>query len=254
MMPHRFIAIVSASATIFACMAGGPQSGYAQKPESCEDRTSEILLLDETFSGDKIPGRWKAGGRKHAFAVVNGTLRGVAAAGDRHGPSIGVPIEGHDLELSFDFRFAKPGYFLCLIDGDSQFQGQAHLLRFAATRTRVQLMQDRGDPASKRKQKAERDRNGGTPIRPTPAQLADPSFYRIERLAARAATPSDGKWHHVVIVLRGNHVRAKFDNLQLAATGTVLDVAKSRLVFLVAQTADVRIDNVRLKTFVTDDK
>ena len=183
--------------------------------------------------------------------MVDGTLRCVAVVGDGHGPSIGVPIEGHDLKLEFDFKFAKPGYFLCLIDGDSQFTGQAHLLRFVVTQQHVRLLQDRGDPVSKRAQKEERDANGGKRIAPTPEQLADPAFYRIEPLARQEAKATDGKWHHVRIDLRGNEVTARFDDgLELAATGTVLDVSKSRVVFLVGQSGDIRIDKVK----VTDRK
>ena len=207
-----------------------------------EDR----VLLDESFSGDTIPEQWKAGGRKKSFSVFEKALRGVASAGDHHGPSIGIPIQGHDLSLDFDFKFAKPGYFLCLIDGDSQFGGQAHLLRFAVTKKQVQLMQDRGDTASKREQKKARDQNGGKRIPPTKQQLADDSFYRIEPLAKHAISVIDGDWHHVKIVLRGNRVMASVDNQIFSGTGTVLDVKKTRLVFLVGQTADIRIDNVRL--------
>ncbi len=207
-----------------------------------EDR----VLLDETFSENRIPEQWEPGGRKNSFSVVEKALRGVAAAGDHHGPSIGVPIDGHDLSLDFDFKFVRPGYLLCLIDGKSQFGGQAHLLRFAVTKKQVQLMQDRGDPASKREQKKARDRNGGKRIPPTKQQLADDSFYRIEPLARHAISVIDGDWHHVKIVLRGNRVMASIDNQIFSGTGTVLDVEKSRLVFLVAQTADIRIDNVRL--------
>jgi len=208
----------------------------------------ERILLDESFSGEALPKPWKPGGRNNSFSIVDGVLRGVAAADDGHGPSMGVPIEGHDLVLEFDLKFARRGYFLCLIDGDSQFAGQAHLLRFAATKTQVQLMQDRGDPVSKREQKEARDRNGGERIPATRAQLADPAFYRIERLARHAATAADGKWHHVVIELRGNRVTAGFDDTKMSATGTVLDEKKSRLVFLVGQTGDIRIDNVKLRS------
>jgi len=207
----------------------------------------ERFFLDESFSGEAIPKQWRPGGRKNSFSIVDGALRGVAAAGDGHGPSLGIPIEGHDFRLEFDLKFAKPGYFLCLIDGDSQFAGQAHLLRFAATKTQIQLMQDRGDPVSKKKQKTERDRNGGKRIPATPAQLADPAFYRIERLVKHAATAADGKWHHVVIELSGNHVRTRFDDTKMFATGTILDEKKSRLVFLVGQTGDIRIDNIKLR-------
>jgi len=52
----------------------------------------------------------------------------------------------------------------------------------------------------------------------------------------------------VTITLRGNRVLARFDKTKLSATGTVLDVKKSRLVFLVGQTGDIRIDNVKLRT------
>lgn len=204
------------------------------------------VLLEEHFSGEAVPEQWEPSGRKSSFSILDQALRCVAAEGDHHGPSIGIPIDGHDLALDFDFKFVKPGYLLCLIDGKSQFAGQAHLLRFAVTKNQVQLMQDRGDTASKKEQKKARDQNGGKRIAPTKAQLADDSYYRIEPIAKRAATAIDGDWHHVTIVLRGNRVLAKIDNQELSGTGTVLDVKKSRLVFLVSQTGDIRIDNVKL--------
>ncbi len=210
-------------------------------------QAGESVLIDETFSGEALPQNWEPGGRKNSFSIADGALRGVAAPDDHHGPSIGVPITAHDLTLEFDLKFAKPGYFLCLIDGDSQFSGQAHLLRFSAGPTQIGLAQDRGDPASKLAQKKERDANGGKAIPPTPEQLADPAFYRVERLANLPATPADGTWHHVKIELRGNAVTASFDDLEpLSATGTVLDVAKSRFVILVGMEGDLLVDNVTL--------
>lgn len=209
---------------------------------------TRITLVEETFSGDSLPEKWEPGGRPNSFSILDGALRGVAQPDDGHGPSIGLPITGHDLTVDFDVKLAKPeSYFLFLIDGDSQFQGQAHLLRFAANGEKLQLMQDRGDTASKRAQKKERDAQGGKRIPPTKEQLADPSFYRIERLASQSATPNDGRWHHVRIQLRGNEVTARFDRgPEFSATGTVLDVPKSRIVFLVGNAGDVRIDNVRI--------
>ena len=209
---------------------------------------SRTALVQESFTGDSIPETWEPGGRPNSFSIVDGSLRGVAQPDDSHGPSIGLPISGHDLVVDFDLELAEPeSYFLFLVDGDSQFEGQAHLLRFAANGQKVQLMQDRGDPASKRAQKEERDANGGKRIPPTEAQLADPTFYRIERLADQAATPADGRWHHVHLRLRGNLVTARFDRgPEFTAEGTVLDVPKSRIVFLVGNSGDVRIDNVRV--------
>ncbi len=206
------------------------------------------VLIDETFSGEAIPKGWEPGGRPRAFSIVEGALRGVAQPDDHHGPSIGVPVTGRDLTVEFDVRFAHPkSYFLFLVDGDSQFQGQAHLLRFSATGKQVALMQDRGHPASKVAQKKERDANGGKRIAPTPEQLADPAFYRIEPLARQAADPGDGAWHHVRIELRGNAVSARFDEgPEMTAVATVLDVPKTRIVFLVGQGGDIRIDGVKV--------
>ena len=206
------------------------------------------LIVDETFDTVTMPEKWRPGGREQSFTLVDGALRGVAHPDDSHGPSISYPISAHDLGIEFDLKVVNPkGYFLFLIDGDSQFNGQAHLLRFSATGKRIQLMQDRGDPASKMKQKEERDANGGKRIPPTKEQLADPDFYRIEPLANQVATQTDGKWHHIRIDLKGNAVTARIDESEaFSATGTVLDVPKSKIVFLVGNSGDMRIDNVRV--------
>ena len=209
--------------------------------------SAQMVLLEEGFSGSKIPELWQPGGRKGSFSIVDGALRGVAQPDDSHGPSIGFPLKGHDLTIEFDVKFAKPGYFLFLIDGDSQFKGQAHLLRFALTGKTAQLAQDRGDTASKREQKILRDKNGGKRMPPSKEQLEDSAFYRIEKLTSQKAEAVDGKWDHVWIKLKGNKVEAKLDDHdKMSAEGTVLDVNKSRAVFLVGQKGDVRIDNVKI--------
>jgi hypothetical protein len=207
------------------------------------------LLLDESFSSPTLPAQWQPGGRPNSFSIVDGALRGVAQPDDAHGPAIGVPIEGHNLTVEFRVKFAQPGYFLFLVDGDSQFGGEAHLLRLALTKDGVQLAQDRGSLASKMEQKKARDaaQKAGTKVPPpTKEQLADPKFYRTESLAKQPAKPTDGEWHHVRVELHGNEVVAQMDDLPaLHGTGTVLDAKKSRLDFLVAQSGDIRIDDVR---------
>jgi hypothetical protein len=51
----------------------------------------------------------------------------------------------------------------------------------------------------------------------------------------------------VKIELHGNEVVAQVDSLPaLHGTGTVLDVKKSRVVFLVGNSGDVRIDDVKV--------
>jgi len=208
------------------------------------------LLLEESFSAPALPGRWQPGGRPNSFSIVDGALRGVAQPDDSHGPAIGVPIEGRDLTVQFRVQFAQPGYFLFLVDGDSQFGGQAHLLRFALASGMMQLAQDRGSLASKQENAAARaaaEKTGAKVLPPTAEQLADPKFYRTESLSKQPAKPTDGAWHHVRIELRGNQVVAQMDDLAaMRGTGTVLDTKKSRIVFLVGQSGDVRIDDVRV--------
>jgi hypothetical protein len=207
------------------------------------------LLLDESFAGPTLPPNWQPGGRPGSFSIVDGALRGVAQPDDAHGPAIGVPIEGHDLAVQFRVKFAQKGYFLFLIDGDSAFGGQAHLLRFVLDGNAMQLAQDRGSLASKAAQKVEKDAaaKAGTKVPPpTKEQLADPKFYRTESLGRQPAKAGDD-WHEVKIELRGNDVIAQVDALPvLHGTGTVLDVKKSRIAFLVGQSGDVRIDDVKV--------
>ncbi|HSH96105.1 MAG TPA: hypothetical protein VK968_18310, partial [Roseimicrobium sp.] len=79
--------------------------------------------LTEEFTGATIPENWKPGGRAKSFSVVDGALQGVCAADDSHGPAISVPVDAHDFAVRFSVRFVKPGYFLFLADGESQFGG-----------------------------------------------------------------------------------------------------------------------------------
>ena len=210
---------------------------------------SEKVLLDEAFSTPTLPANWQPGGRLGSFTIWEGALRGVAQPDDAHGPSIGVLIEGRDLTVQFRVKFAQKGYFLFLIDGESEFGGQAHLLRFALDGSFMQLAQDRGSLESKAAQKVGKDaasKAGTKPPVPTKEQLADPKFYRTESLARQPAKTGD-EWHRVKIELRGNEVVAQVDALPaLRGSGTVLGVKKSRVVFLVGQSGEVRIDEVKV--------
>jgi len=217
--------------------------------------SAQTMVVEETFSASDIPKPWQPGGRKGSFSIIDGALRGVAQPDDSHGPSIGIPLKGYNLTIEFDVKFTKPGYFLFLVDGDSQFKGQAHLLRFALTGKIAQLAQDRGDLASKRAQKELKDKNGGKRIPPTKDQLADPAYYRIEKLSSQKVESTDGEWHHVWIRIQGNKVEAQFDDQERMSTeGTVLDVPKSRAVFLIGNKGDVRIDNVKITNQEKDKK
>jgi hypothetical protein len=208
------------------------------------------LLLDESFSSPTINKPWEPGGRRGAFTIVEGALQGVCAPDDNHGPSIGVPLEGRNITVGFRFKYVKRGYFLFLLDGESQFGGAAHLLRVALSPTQTTIAQDRGTPASKLAQKKQKDaaaENGKAAPVPTKEELADPAFYRTEKLASQPAKSADAEWHNVLIEQNGNDVLVQVDNLPpLTAAGTVLDVKKSRIVLLIGQAGTVQVDDVKV--------
>ncbi len=208
------------------------------------------LLLDESFSSPTINKPWEPGGRRGSFSIVDGALQGVCAPDDSHGPSIGVPIEGRNITVGFRFKYTKRGYFLFLLDGESQFGGAAHLLRVALTPAQTTIAQDRGTPASKLAQKKIKDAaaaSGKAAPAPTKEELADPAFYRTEKLASQPAKSADGEWHNVLIEQNGNDVMVQVDDQPpLSATGTVLDVKKSRVVLLIGQAGTVLMDDVKI--------
>lgn len=207
------------------------------------------LLLSEDFGGASFPAKWQPGGRPKSFTIVDGALQGVCPPDDNHGPAIGVPIEGRNLTIQFSVKLAKPGVVLFLVDGDSQFGGQAHLLRVALGGNFAALQQDRGSLESKQAQAAERakaTKEGRKIVPPTKEQLADPKFYRTETLGRKDAKLDDGQWHHVLVEINGNEAVAQVGDVVLRATGTVFDAKKSRLVFLVGLAGTMLIDDVKV--------
>jgi len=238
------------SGRILAVLLAGTQLALcaAEQPVVADSKAGK-LLLNEDFSGAALPANWQPGGRPHAFTIVDGALQGVCAADDHHGPAIGVPIEGRNLSVQFSVKFVKPGLVLFLIDGESQFGGQAHLLRLALGEKFAALQQDRGSLASKQEQsadKAKAAKEGRTLKPPTKEQLADPKFYRTETLDRQTANLGDGQWHQVRVNLDGNAAEAKVDAVALHAKGSVFDVQKARLVFLVGLAGTVQFDNVKV--------
>jgi hypothetical protein len=172
------------------------------------------------------------------------------AAEDSHGPSIGVPLAGRDLTIQIAMKYMKPGNFLFLLDGESQFGGAAHLLRVGLAPNLVVMQQDRGNPSSKLAQQREKEaaaKAGEKPPVATKEQLADPKFYRIERLGAQPRKVADARWHNVLVEVSGNQVVVQVDDgPPILATSTVLDMKKSRIVFLVGAAGTALIDNVKV--------
>ncbi|WP_395743525.1 family 16 glycoside hydrolase [Prosthecobacter sp.] len=209
-------------------------------------------LIHEDFSAATLPKGWTTGGRASSWTVVDGMLQGECAKDDDHGPAVFAPLSGCDLDLSCKVKLDEKGNCLMLVDGESAFGGQAHLLRVSIYGGTLAIAQDRGSPQSHiehGKLRAALAKEGKKVPPPTPEQLADPKYYRTERLASAPLQARPGEWIKLDVVLRGNQVTVTVNDAQkLEAKGTVLDVAKSRLVFLVGQGRKLWLDDVKATT------
>jgi len=209
-------------------------------------------LIHEDFTAAGLPKGWTTGGRAHSWTVVEGSLQGVCAKDDDHGPAVFAPLAGRDLAVSCKVKLDEKGNCLMLIDGESAFGGSAHLLRVSIYGNTLAIAQDRGTPESHIEQgklRAALAKEGRKVSPPTAEQLADPKFYRVERLASAPLQARPGEWIKLDVALRSNQVTVTVnDSQKLDAKGTVFDVAKSRLVFLIGQGKKLQIDDVRVST------
>ena len=209
-------------------------------------------LIHEDFSAAGLPKGWTTGGRANSWTVQDGVLHGSCAKDDDHGPAVFAPLSGRDLDLSCKVKLDEKGNCLILIDGESAFGGSAHLLRVSIYGNTLAIAQDRGTPQShieQGKQRAALAKEGKKVPPPTAEELADPKFYRVERLASAPLQAKPGEWIKLDVVLRGNQVTVTVNDAQkLDARGTVFDVAKSRLVYLIGQGKNLWIDDVSVVT------
>lgn len=209
-------------------------------------------LIHEDFSLPGLPKGWSTGGRANSWTVTDGALQGVCAKEDDHGPAVFAPLQAHDLSVSYKVKLDEKGNCLALVDGESAFGGSAHLLRVSIYGNTLTIAQDRGTPQSHIEQgqlRAKLAKEGNKVPTPTPEQLADPKFYRTERLAGAPLQAKAGDWIKIDVTLNGNDVTVVVNGTQkLTAKGTVFDVAKSRLVFLVGQGKKVWVDDVTVRS------
>ncbi len=209
-------------------------------------------LIHEDFTASGMPKGWTTGGRASSWTVVDGALQGVCAKDDDHGPAVFAPLSGRDLDLSCKVKLDEKGNCLILVDGESAFGGSAHLLRVSIYGNTLAIAQDRGSPQSHiehGKLRAALAKEGKKVPPPTPEQLADPAYYRTERLASAPLQAKPGEWIKLDVKLRASKVIVTVnDSQKLEAAGTVFDVAKSRLVYLVGQGRKLWVDEVRAST------
>lgn len=206
-------------------------------------------LVSDDFAGTELSKQWTLGGRAGSWSIVDGTLQGACAPEDDHGPSISTPLVTKNVTLSFKLKREPGVYALMLIDGESVFGGQAHLLRVAVNGNNLTIAQDRGSPKShldQAKAKAAAKKAGQPLPKPTPTELADPWYYRTEVLATAKLTSKPEEWLHIEVIAHGNGVTVTINDKQMiTAKSTVLDVAKSKLVFLAGNGKKLWIDDVQ---------
>lgn len=102
--------------------------------------------------------------------MIDGTLQGVCAKEDDHGPVVFAPLEGRDLTLSYKVKFGEKGN--C-------------------------LTQDRGTPKSHLeagKLRAAFAKEGRKLPPPSAEQPAEPKFYRTGKLASAPMQAKPGEW------------------------------------------------------------
>lgn len=207
-------------------------------------------LIHENFTQPSLPTGWSTGGRANSWTVADGVLQGVCSKDDDHGPAVFAPVKTHNLHMSWRVKLDDKGNLLTLVDGESAFGGLAHLLRVSIYGTTLTIAQDRGTPQSHLDQAAEKAKakKAGKPVpQPTAEHLADPKFYRTERLATTPIKVKPGEWITLDLVLAGNDATVTINGEQkVTAKGTVFDVAKERIDFLVGQGKKVWIDDVHV--------
>lgn len=102
--------------------------------------------------------------------MIDGTLQGVCAKEDDHGPAVFAPLEGRDLTLSYKVKLDEKGNCLAQDRGTPQSHLEAGKLRAALAKEGKKLPPPSAD------------------------QLADPKFYRTEKLANVPMQAKPGEW------------------------------------------------------------
>jgi hypothetical protein len=224
-------------------------SAHGAEPQPLMTRPGRVLV-SEDFAGATIPATFRTLRTPDSFSVVDGALQLLSRPGQQSATHGAFMVRAHDLSVAFSVKFMKAGTLYVGVDGYKEdFKGNTHLVRFSLTPERIVWDQHRGGPKSKRAvaEAAKAAREAKQPIpKATAEQLADPTFFRIEELAAKPIECAVGDWHHVLLELSGNELVAQVDGQTLVATATVADTMKNRIGVGLTGRSTALIDNVRV--------
>jgi hypothetical protein len=212
--------------------------------------TSGKTLLSEEFSADAVPATFRTLATPASFGIAEGALQVLSQAGQDRASHGAFMAKAQNLTVAFSMKFVKAGTLYIGVDGyKEEFQGNTHLVRFSLTPERMGWDQKRGGPESKHAvgeaMKAARKAKQPLP-KATAKQLADPTFFRTEELAARDIECAIGPWHEVLLEVNGNDLVAQVDGEVLIAVSTVADAMKNRIGLGLTGRGEVLIDNVRI--------
>jgi hypothetical protein len=224
-------------------------AAHGAEPQPLMTRPGRALV-SEDFAGAAVPATFRTLRTLDSFSVVDGALQLVTRPGQQSATHGAFMVQAHDLTVAFSVKFTKPGTLYVVVDGyKEEFKGNTHLVRFSLTPERIAWDQQRGGPESKRAvaEAAKAARAAKQPIpKATPEQLADPTFFRIEELAAKPVECAVGDWHHVLLEVNGNELVSQVDGQTLVATATAADTMKNRIGVGLTGRSTALIDNVRI--------
>ena len=179
------------------------------------------LLLEEKFDGKELPKNWNKNTGK--LTVADGVLKASEVAADKHAAAFRRPLQLQDAAIYVKFRFEGAKMFHVGFDpAPGELKKQGHLFSVILTATGWNLTEhvDKADPKSTNK-----------------------------ALAKATATFEKGRWHELLLEVKGDDVRAQIAGMEpLRATSKDFHVKKPGLVFRTGgkDTDEVHLDEIRV--------
>lgn len=179
------------------------------------------LLLEEKFDGKELPKNWNRNTGK--LTVADGVLKASEVAADMHAAAFRRPLPLQDAAILVKFRFAGAKMFHLGFDpATGELKKKGHLFSLIVTPTGWSITEhnDKSDPKSTNK-----------------------------ALAKATASFEPGKWHELLLEVKGDDVLAQVGGLEpLRATSKDFHVKKPGLVFRTGgkDADEVHLDEVRV--------
>lgn len=161
---------------------------------------ADPIAFADNFDRTEIGDQWTS--HPFSFNIEHGVLIGAQQPGTNHGAVIRHETRFRDARIAFDFMLDGAKGFNFVVDDSECIEVHAgHILRLMIRPDRVILQDDRTGAMNLALRKLKED----------PANAA---YVDRVTAAARLDVPlavGHGKWHHLVIEIQNDHLRANFD-------------------------------------------